>query len=1548
MYQRLLKLIFVVAMLATSTGLSAQIDGYEVGDKGYLCSPMESASGIVMTNNLASEFYILQDNQLKTIYSGINCGMYANMSKDGKYIGFKSFNETTEQAPAIIEVATGKVTILDEYIDQCGQVSFSDDGTIAYTMGQYLVVRKGDDRKEFDLGFYTNIANISPDGNQVAYSNIDGGNYIIDLQSGAIEQIDATDGYQPIWSPDGKKIAIHTANGTIKVVDRVSNRTFDLGEGQYISWANNSDEIVYTRLNLVGDLQIVGSEIIKAKFDGSQNTTLIASSECLPTSAILTRDNSLVIPYQTGIKRGLAVKNIAIKDGRMNAAAQEVQLISFDENQLVGARFEDIAYRELPATSSFGRYKAPNRAKQTKIPAGDIPYLNQIYSSPAVGGCTAYGYGACAPTSACMYLGYYDLLPKKKTSNRYNGGTDYYAYHIGKSFTNKAGTKTFSATDNYKGCYGIAGAYGYMWSAGSPRSTLSGFLNLNGCTGSSLSESASTTWSRFKSESSAGRPTIICILGRSSSGHVLCGFATNCKYSFSSGSFVEKTGSFVCHDPYGNANNSSWAGYTGQSVTYDWPGYSNGFRNMRTVYYSVISTPKISTQKITASVKSVTLSDDINATEDKYVAVTVTGTDLTQKITFVRSSAAIRPNRQADWDDLKGGTVYFKVNKEFAAGPGTYTGTINPTSGDVSCTIKFTVTLTNSSSTDTPPSSEGSSSVLGDDNLMVDKSYFALEADYGASTQPYTDIKVTGSGLTSDISVNCNSSVITIEKLSGWNATTGGTIRCKLNTNFTLGAGVYETDPDGTDEYFIAVQSTADHRIEIPFTATLKEAGATETTPEIGGETDVVNETPTLKRPWRCDDKKATATQFGWDATKVTAFTHLNGKLYLVMGGTSVKIVDARTGADLGDLNITGISGGDVTISDIQACDGKLVACNRAVESTSGTKGEFKMYVWDTPESAPRLLMSTTNYPSNRIGDCIGFYGTWQNGKFSFARYSFGTDKQTYISEYFISDGVVKTSPESVLPFEADGTAVKGGKYVRVTPVADGWFIDGSNIKTTRLNNSGKALYTIPGTITEGNVFETFTWGDYEFAFHQLLEESTSGTETKFIKGRFELLRRTGNDWSSSLVLDEYPSNGMSDNISNSNARGDVEIATNGADGFEAWLWSAEQGMAYYVCGTPISYDGDATPSDPDVELSINSLDEEWIYSETKGNLTSADWFLATSTDFVRDMCFANGNLYVLTTKSGAPEVVILDAYTGQKKGNLSVEGISGGTFALAGIKSLGNTVIGANYGSPLKIYKWADDSATPELLMEDASHGSLDVGRSFNTWGDMTDGIIAFASPTGVVYYTVIDDVVNSTPKIVYANVGGSNSNQSVAYTDDGSFWVNNKDVCPTHFSATGILTKTLDSDVAGSTYGVGIKAFTYGKRNYIAFTSAVGADWSGGALKLVDVTNESTPIAFGTQYPEAGLGSGNWGGTTGNTAIDYEITAENGLNLWVMVSQQGIAMYKANNPATGVDDFEIEEVEYPVEWYNLQGMPVDGNNLRPGVYIRRQGNDVQKILVK
>ncbi len=50
-------------------------------------------------------------------------------------------------------------------------------------------------------------------------------------------------------------------------------------------------------------------------------------------------------------------------------------------------------------------------------------------------------------------------------------------------------------------------------------------------------------------------------------------------------------------------------------------------------------------------------------------------------------------------------------------------------------------------------------------------------------------------------------------------------------------------------------------------------------------------------------------------------------------------------------------------------------------------------------------------------------------------------------------------------------------------------------------------------------------------------------------------------------------------------------------------------------------------------------------------------------------------------------------------------------------------------------------------------------------------------------------------------------------------------------------------------------------------------------------------------------------------------------------------------NNPS-GIEDVEISN-EAPVEFYNLQGVRVDGE-LTPGLYIRRQGNSASKVLIR
>ena len=84
-------------LASTATGI-AQIDTHEVGDMGYLCTPMESTNGIIATNNRYSEIYVLKNNELTPILKANNCGLYTNLSKDGRLLGFKSFNENDEQA----------------------------------------------------------------------------------------------------------------------------------------------------------------------------------------------------------------------------------------------------------------------------------------------------------------------------------------------------------------------------------------------------------------------------------------------------------------------------------------------------------------------------------------------------------------------------------------------------------------------------------------------------------------------------------------------------------------------------------------------------------------------------------------------------------------------------------------------------------------------------------------------------------------------------------------------------------------------------------------------------------------------------------------------------------------------------------------------------------------------------------------------------------------------------------------------------------------------------------------------------------------------------------------------------------------------------------------------------------------------------------------------------------------------------------------------------------------------------------------------------------
>ncbi len=216
----------------------------------------------------------------------------------------------------------------------------------------------------------------------------------------------------------------------------------------------------------------------------------------------------------------------------------------------------------------------------------------------------------------------------------------------------------------------------------------------------------------------------------------------------------------------------------------------------------------------------VTLSGVHKSTNQPFVDVKVTGNNLTSDITYNSITSAVTVAPQSNWDARTGGTLRITLNTNFTSGPGTYTTgyvAIQSTSAH-RIELPLNITLTEAEEPETPTTPDTG---LGDDNLKVDRSSITLRGVLLSSNQPYVDITVTGSGLTSPINANSNSGIVIVAKQSGFDDLTGGTIRATLNTQFTTLGAV--TDKTG----IVAVQSGA-HRIEIPFTATLLPEGSAE------------------------------------------------------------------------------------------------------------------------------------------------------------------------------------------------------------------------------------------------------------------------------------------------------------------------------------------------------------------------------------------------------------------------------------------------------------------------------------------------------------------------------------------------------------------------------------------------------------------------------------------------------------------------------------------------------------------------------------------------
>lgn len=882
---------------------------------------------------------------------------------------------------------------------------------------------------------------------------------------------------------------------------------------------------------------------------------------------------------------------------------------------------------------------------------------------------------------------------------------------------------------------------------------------------------------------------------------------------------------------------------------------------------------------LTASETNITLSGEYKGASQSKT-ITIKGQDLAGNIVYNSNSSVFKVTT-SNWNAATGGQM--TISLDTSKTPGTYSGYVAVQAGTGTDKKRIEINITATITSKTSAYLEASPSSI---------SLTAMKDD----VKPSANITVTAGNLTSDIVYNSSSSAFIVTPGANWNSRTGGTLNVALDTS----------KPIGTYSGYVAIQSTSSDKVTVNVT---------------GKVTSDQTYTLSPKEIWNYSLKRNTTNTKGYDATKIRNFVYHNGKLYCVYNHSEIKIIDARTGDDLGSLPLNDITtGGTYKFCDVKVIDGHIVACNLA----GNTSTELRIYAWDNDTAQPYLLYNTTAFlGAKRVGDCMELAGSFDSDLWI----TFANDDNTTtrIIQYNRKNG--SWNSKCIEVTEDGTTRLTTGSTTRAYyQPGIGFWIDGKNSYPTWLtvNSAGKAVKQCNENTGKllGSSHHEFYFNDQKYAANLIFSGSTN-----YSVPQMRIVSDNTGNFSDITVIGTYPSDGLSDGAENTGACGDCMINTDGYTYLEAWVLSFSQGICYYRSGNlpstdPVDPTPDPTPDpDPkpsgDLELPTE-FSTVWEYSAVKGNSVS---YMNPSNDLTRNMVLKGDNLYVLQREDGNANIQVVDAYTGVAKGTLPASNVAAGSYRFFSVGNLGETIVASSAAlsatATLKVYAWTNESSDPVTILETANHGGR-AGDLISAYGTINNGKLYFASNTGfagkLYVYTVTNGTASATPQIITLkdasgnayDLGGAFAVIEVKPQADGTIICSGKGGATARFKADGTLVETLTKDVTdGNTYGSSFFRFDYGKYKLAAaVTYKTGVQQ--GYLNLVDVTDGFKNAASLHSFSILGT-SGISNGTFVSTALAKVDGSK--IHLWVLIPKQGIAKYLAEGKYSGTDS--LDDVE-------------------------------------
>ena len=512
--------------------------------------------------------YDLNGQTLARLTDAPGSGAWFEWSPDGTDLGFKLFepaesNDFPPQVSAVYRTDSGTVEPLFSAARRAGVPSFSAGGRVAYTLGNEVLIAAdgGDVVARHDLGHYVNLARLSPNGSQIAYNGPDEQIWLLDVGSGDRDRLTDLPAacFNPVWSPDGRKLAFETVAGNLWTVDRLSRQAFALGRGSQPCWAPDSQHVLFTRTVLSKYMEIESSDLYCVRFDGKGETRLTDSPDAHEAEGKLSPDGS-------------RLAYVSLETGRLHVARVAAATKRAGPGEAAPFRLEDIQEVVLPEIAEAVPVAArrPKAVKQV-VPRAictllDVPYLNQVYDTRDD---FTKKHSACGASAALMALNYSETLPYWDCMcSSPSAHTSHYGQYVSEIYTNNGVVYNIhNGVDTTE-----FGGYGYItqndWEE--TRGWMRQYI-LNHGKSSGTGVDWSPTWDELKTDIQAGSPFVVLTL-LTTSGHYITAIG-----------YYDNQYTAIFNDPYGDHNRPGYPNYYGAGAKYDWPGYNNGYSNLNVV-----------------------------------------------------------------------------------------------------------------------------------------------------------------------------------------------------------------------------------------------------------------------------------------------------------------------------------------------------------------------------------------------------------------------------------------------------------------------------------------------------------------------------------------------------------------------------------------------------------------------------------------------------------------------------------------------------------------------------------------------------------------------------------------------------------------------------------------------------------------------------------------------------------------------------------------------------------------------------------------------------